>query len=353
MMLNLNLNRTMEIETITKNEASLKSQMSRRVNLSDKTRRDIKVSRKILTSLFICLAMVINAQTVRFSAVNSDGVTLYYASTDGKSAILVSSTTYKNIEGRLIIPNEVMYDGVTYSVTEIGRQVFQYCNKLRDVTIGDNVTTIGRAAFAWCSNSGMGITNVTFGNSLRIIEESAFSFTTTLQGSLILPNSLETIGDRAFTDGGGEITSITIGDNYSGDIFLSFGNLRPTKEWIISENNKEYSSSNGVLFDKSKQTLLEYPLEKPDELYVIPNTVTVIGDGAFESAKNLKGVTIPYGVVKLTGFSGCSGLTEITIPESVVTLGGFSYCSGLTEVVIPNSVNTIIGGGFSELFRFN
>ena len=72
-------------------------------------------------------------------------------------------------------------------------------------------------------------------------------------------------------------TNLFIGDNYKGDIFSGFSTFRPTKEWIVSENNQEYSSMDGVLFDKNKQTLLKYPNEKLDEAYIIPNTVTVIG----------------------------------------------------------------------------
>ena len=96
--------------------------------------------------------------------------------------------------------------------------------------------------------------------------------------------------------------------------------------------------------------------------------VTVIGDFAFDSYKNLKSISIPNSVVYIreyafrecTGltnidisnnvtsigdfaFSGCTELTSINIPDSVVSIGfgAFSGCTGLTSIDIPNSVTSI------------
>ena len=83
----------------------------------------------------------------------------------------------------------------------------------------------------------------------------------------------------------------------------------------------------------------------------IPNSVTNIGNRAFSSCSGLTSVTIPNSVTSIGDevFGGCSGLASVTIPNSVVSIGdgAFSGCSGLTSVAIPNSVVSIGDGAFS------
>ena len=85
---------------------------------------------------------------------------------------------------------------------------------------------------------------------------------------------------------------------------------------------------------------------------VIPNSVTRIGNNAFDGCNSLTSVMIPNSVTSIgnSAFSGCGGLTSITIPNSVTSIGNnaFSGCSGLTSVIIPNSVTTIENGVFSD-----
>ncbi len=77
----------------------------------------------------------------------------------------------------------------------------------------------------------------------------------------------------------------------------------------------------------------------------IPNTVTTIGDYAFQSCSGLTSITIPNSVTSIGDYAfwNCSGLTSVTIPNSVTSIGNyaFAYCSGLTSVTIPNSVTSI------------
>ena len=85
---------------------------------------------------------------------------------------------------------------------------------------------------------------------------------------------------------------------------------------------------------------------------VIPNSVTSIGDYAFYGCRSLSNIVIPDSVTKIGDytFSVCSSLSKIVIPNSVTKIGdyAFSDCSSLSKIVIPNSVTKIGGYAFSD-----
>jgi hypothetical protein len=84
----------------------------------------------------------------------------------------------------------------------------------------------------------------------------------------------------------------------------------------------------------------------------IPDSVTNIGDLAFDSCWGLTSVTIPDSVTSIgeSAFAGCTSLTNVTIPNSVTSIGesAFHYCTSLTRVTIPNNLTSIEGWAFSD-----
>ena len=120
----------------------------------------------------------------------------------------------------------------------------------------------------------------------------------------------------------------------------------------VSENNKNYSSIDGVLFNKEKSELLLYPEGKPDTSYVIPDSCISIGRSAFSSCDNLTSITIPNSVTKILkyAFDSCINLVSVDIPNSVTSIGvnAFQECHSLASITIPKSISRIEDGTFSN-----
>ena len=151
------------------------------------------------------------------------------------------------------------------------------------------------------------------------------------------------IGNEAFY-GCGSLTSINIGDSVTTIDIGAFTSCSKLTRITVSSNNTNYSSLNGVLFDKTQQRLILYPEGKIGE-YQIPNSVTTIGDYAFSDCNKLTSINFPNSVktIRNGAFMYCFGLTNINLSNSVTTIGdqAFYHCSGLTNINIPNSVTTI------------
>ncbi|MDO4363615.1 MAG: leucine-rich repeat domain-containing protein, partial [Clostridia bacterium] len=214
---------------------------------------------------------------------------------------------------------------IGYNITSIGESAFEDCSSLTSVTIPNGVTSIGRRAFDGCTS----LTSVTIGTSVKSIGYCAFLRCSSLI-SVRIPDSVITIDDSSFI-GCDSLVNID-----------------------VDTNNKCYSSVSGVLFNKNKTNLINYPAGNNRTLYTIPNSVTSIGDYAFYGSyrsSSLTGLTIPNSVTSIgnTAFGACSNLTSLIIPNSVTRIGecAFHACYSLTSVTIPDSVTSIGFGAFN------
>lgn len=170
--------------------------------------------------------------------------------------------------------------------------------------------------------------------------------------TIYLPNTLSAIGDHAF-EGCTGLTSITIPNSVISIKGSAFKGCTQLTEILVSPNNTNYSDIEGVLTSKDKKRLVAYPNGKSAQ-YIIPHSVTDIGENAFNDCKGLTSITIPNSVtyIRERAFSNCTSLTSIIIPNSVtfIEMYAFSGCKEVTSVTIGSGIEKIGSGSYDYYY---
>ena len=113
----------------------------------------------------------------------------------------------------------------------------------------------------------------------------------------------------------------------------------------VDSGNSKYSSENGVLFNKDKTTLIDYPTGKIDTTYTIPNGVRMIGNGAFKGCGKLTSINIPNGVTTVgdDAFNFCLSLENMELPNSITSIGerAFQSCHDLKTITLSQNITEI------------
>jgi hypothetical protein len=222
-----------------------------------------------------------------------------------KDIILINAITFNGC-------NSLTSVTLGNEVTSIGKSAFYDCDSLTSITIPDSVTSIGEDAFRGCS----GLTSITIPDSVTTIGEDAFQSCTSL-ASIIIPDSVTSIGNWAFYNCT-SLASIIIPDSVT-----SIGN------WAF------------------------YECDSLTEI-TIPDSVTEIGEYAFHNCSNLASVDLGNGVTEIgsRAFYQCSNLTSITIPDGITEIGEYTFanCSNLASVYCKATTPPV---GNSDMFLTN
>ena len=281
----------------------------------------------LIFSILLCAAMCIalsacgkKSDTV---GISDDGL-VWVKGDDG-----IHITGYSGIKADLTIPATIQKT----PVVAIEGYVFENNDTLKNVTIPDSVTSIGKSAFLGCSSlTGVYISdieawcNISFSNggSNPLSYAKNLYLNGTLITELTIPDSIISIKSSTF-HGCSSLTSITIPIGVETIGNYAFYKCSALTTVTFAENSQLSSIGESAFLGCSSLTSI-----------TIPDTVTSIDSSTFYGCSNLTSVTIPDSVTSIDdyAFCDCSSLTSITIPDSVTSIGEYAFydCSNLTSI---------------------
>ena len=304
-----------------------------------------------------------NSNTITFTATANPGTTMRKATVTILATGLASQTIevlqYGNIvvmAGNLksILSDQLLATDLTLTGTIDARDFKTMRDDLPALT-EINLSDVTIEAYTGTQGT-MGNSNITY--PANKIPSYAFFKTNPSDGkyslkSIIFPQSVNSVGSFAF----GKCTGIN-----SFNIFSSVASIEDQAFYYckglmdVETDNPNYSSQEGVLFNKNKTTLIRFPGLKAGS-YTIPSSVETIDEYAFAQCDSLTSITIPSSVTTIgsEAFSYCYSLKSINIPSSVTSIGMglFEYCKNLKSIEIPSSIVSIGRDAFGGCFGLN
>jgi len=227
-------------------------------------------------------------------------------------------------------------------VERISTRAFYRCSAINSVTFPSSLKTIGSQAFSVCR-----INKVVIPSNVERIEE--YAFWNSKVDELTISKGVKYIGENAFTRT--DISSVVIPESVTNMGNAPFGDCYNLLNIIVNTSNpKYYSDTNGILYSKEENALIQYPFGKSIDTYVVSEHVERIAPMAFSGcysisnfvgSENLK-------VIDESAFEW-SGIESVELKEGTTSIGknAFLGCDCLRKIILPKSVTSIGENAFS------
>ncbi len=252
---------------------------------------------------------------------------LLYAEVDSGIAIIGCFSNDKTFT----VPSEI--DGI--SVTEIYPSAFSECTS-EEIILPEGIKTLKKMAFMNCTN----LKSITLPQSITSIEDNAFDGCTSLEtadlgGAVsISSNIFDSCTALREVNLSGDCTGLINGDD---NPFLYLSALEKIN---VSDGNGDYSSKDGVLYNKDKTVLIYYPLGRTNKEFTVPDGIKELAENAFISNPYIKKVDLSHvEIIGISAFEQCTNLSEIKLSKNLkkIDAGAFYGCLSLKEVRLYTS----------------
>ena len=254
---------------------------------------------------------------------------LYYYLNDNNGTASVTWDKFgekTNYQGHatIIIPGDVSYDGKNYRVNEIGTYAFNSC-QMTSVVLPDNIETIAKSAFEKCKN----LSSIGWGQAGKLKEIAQNAFSNSGLTTLALPDGVKTIWNSFNYCSRLQVVTIPASlEEIKAPCFIGCDSLTAIH---VDAANLNYCAEDGLLFDKQKNILLAYPLACQNKRFILPESVTKIGDLVFYEAGEYPQTVILHAGVTNIGyqsffFSQLDTLISYSVVPPTIDTETFKEC---------------------------
>ncbi len=199
-----------------------------------------------------------------------------------------------------------------------------YYSALTSLDIPDSVTTIEDGAFFGNSE----LASIKFGAGLKKIGE-IFSANNVIT-ELTIPDTVEAIGSEAFNFFR-KLETVNLSSGVKNIESQAF-RLWVVKEFTVAEDNENFATQDGVLFNKDKTELVAYPDGRGATTYTVPENVEKIGAYSFYETQNATNVVFTQNVSEIGEYAFAkSKIATVNLPDNIKKVGDYAYVDCLIK----------------------